>query len=381
MLATLVLAAAFAGFSAAIPQAGPAATVVSHELPEDGWSPAPTETPRWELFKRNDLWERAVSLTSGELVGYAGPDATCGYVNGELGALITCSSSSRCAAVAPVGNAAGPMGCCPEGQGNCFFISSCFGLQQVAASSCDHACQQNSNNLLCTGSASPSCYGYTWPDISATYWKCDTTSSSTKDSVVLTFNGETDDRTWLPLYYTPSGAASTNPLIGAKTSLTTTSSTTTPTPTTSAASSSSKTNVGAIVGGTIGGLALVGFGVLGIIFFCLRSRRNKRAAANPADPAVTAQTTPHGQYVAPAGYYGGEAKATGYSPGQQYNHPMSPTQHYDGRNSMMSEGSSAAPPYQQPQQHMSPIQQEPMELEAGAPQPGSDVAPYHHQPT
>jgi hypothetical protein len=64
------------------------------------------------------------------------------------GAPITCATDQRCAAVAPVGTLPGAVGCCGLDQGNCYFLTACYDMAAVQASSCDHACQINSDNLI-----------------------------------------------------------------------------------------------------------------------------------------------------------------------------------------------------------------------------------------
>jgi len=65
--------------------------------------------------------------------------------------------------------------------------------------------------------------------------------------------------------------------------------------------------VGAIVGGIIGGLAVIGLAIAGVLFLCLRKRRNDRNAAQPAAVAAMnnsekpgmvqhANEVPQGQY-------------------------------------------------------------------------------------
>lgn len=68
----------------------PRATSAEHVSDSLGFSARPTPPPNYELVKRKlheniHLAKRASTLSSGEFLGYIGPDNTCGYVNGQLG--------------------------------------------------------------------------------------------------------------------------------------------------------------------------------------------------------------------------------------------------------------------------------------------------------
>jgi hypothetical protein len=74
-------------FAAAVPGVLPAPTAAIHNaFSLNGWTPIPTDAPIFDLFKRSSgIGRRQVSASSGQLIGYFGPDATCGFDNGELG--------------------------------------------------------------------------------------------------------------------------------------------------------------------------------------------------------------------------------------------------------------------------------------------------------
>jgi hypothetical protein len=69
----------------AVPNAAPEPTLASENVYDAlGWTPAPTEAPSLELLRRGvGLVQR--DLTSGELIGYFGPDTMCGYISGAIG--------------------------------------------------------------------------------------------------------------------------------------------------------------------------------------------------------------------------------------------------------------------------------------------------------
>jgi hypothetical protein len=74
-------------FATAVPGALPRQTAAVHnDFSLNGWTPIPTDAPILDLFKRKSgLGRRQVSASSGQLIGYFGPDATCGFDNGALG--------------------------------------------------------------------------------------------------------------------------------------------------------------------------------------------------------------------------------------------------------------------------------------------------------
>jgi hypothetical protein len=69
--------------------ASPASTVWDNEVHyTTGWTARPTPPPNFELLRRNAMEDGEVAkraITSGELIGYLGPDNTCGYISGQLG--------------------------------------------------------------------------------------------------------------------------------------------------------------------------------------------------------------------------------------------------------------------------------------------------------
>jgi pyruvate/2-oxoglutarate dehydrogenase complex dihydrolipoamide acyltransferase (E2) component len=247
-----------------------------------------------------------------------------------------------------------------------------------------------------TASASPYCFGYTWADISATIWGCAASSISTKAPVSLNFVGATLTKTWSAYYYTPSAAGSSNQLVSAASSLRSASgagqsasSSPSPTPI-----SKSSTNIGPIIGGVVGGLAVLGAIAFGIVFLLMRKRKNKKdtsaAAAQLQQQQQQQQQQNAGGYpntpgqdpnqrhmsMAPVGgaavgYYGqqenkqpmSELGTPQQSPGAGYLQPAQAmkdpnTPYHDNRVSAYSDAGSPVPPYQQPyQQQMPPIQQ------------------------
>jgi hypothetical protein len=67
------------------------------------------------------------------------------------GASRTCDSTQRCAAVAPIGGVPGDVGCCDTvgTDKECTWYGTCYDYSDFySASKCDHACQQDKNNVL-----------------------------------------------------------------------------------------------------------------------------------------------------------------------------------------------------------------------------------------
>jgi hypothetical protein len=162
------------------------------------------------------------------------------------------------------------------------------------------------------------------------------------------------------------------------------------------AAPSSKTNVGAIAGGVVGGIAILGATIFGIVFLCMRKRR-ARAAENDAATAQNAAAANQYQQPPMAGQYqqppvGGQYQQPPM--GGQYMQQQDPRQSYyqspqdpskqgymtavspmsDPRGSIVS-GMSPPPNYQTPQ-NMGPV---PMNGQApssyGGPSPTSYQAP------
>jgi hypothetical protein len=240
-----------------------------------------------------------------------------------------------------------------------------------------------------SNSASPYCYGYTWPDISATLWECDALSAYTKDTVLLTFNGETDDRHWTAEYNTGASTSSLGGILTGANSLHSSAPGSHQTPAPSAPTKAAKsTSVGAIVGGVVGGLAVIGATAFGVIFLLLRKRKQRHDAAGIAAAAAAGNSNnaaaagPYNPNVGTgasgaAGYYDHDNKPqmtpmTAQMAPQQQQQPKyeqySPYQdNSNNRVSTFSEAShpSTVPPYQPP------YQPPPMELD------GASALPHH----
>jgi len=160
----------------------------------------------------------------------------------------------------------------------------------------------------------PYCYSFTIPVIGVTYYSCASTAYSKFMTFQTTYSGEADGRTWSKVYASGSSTGYSLPATG---SLFGSDSTTTPvSPTITESSKKKSTPLGAIVGGVVGGLAIIGLAGAGLALLLLRRRKpnNVAPAANlgtaavgqapPQGPApnMTVQQATQSMYGAPAVY-------------------------------------------------------------------------------
>ncbi|KAM0326674.1 hypothetical protein ACHAQA_006544 [Verticillium albo-atrum] len=213
------------------------------------------------------------------------PDATCGFLSGSSGNAITCDNGNPCswepnninAVFCGVATDAVRLQC----------------LERDAATDtefCNDVCQSNTFNLLCTETSAPYCRTYAFPDGVRDY-RCASTPVSAVQSVDFTYDGQFDrqfETTTLSTEpTTPAGTTedTTTTASPSPTSLVATSTpTTTPTPGPSTAPAPAKENstpVGAIVGGAVGGVAVLVLLILGVFF--LRRRSSKTDVTPPPD--------------------------------------------------------------------------------------------------
>ncbi|KAF2193855.1 hypothetical protein K469DRAFT_735024 [Zopfia rhizophila CBS 207.26] len=333
----------------AFPWAGPEPTLIVPA--EDKWSPAPTAAPGngvMELFKR------------------AG-DNTCGYVSGVSTSSLTCNYDNY---VCATNTYYGVHGCCdPDNISSCSIPTTCIASTAMAASCTDAACSNNDYIAKCTDSDAPYCYEWRYVYGTRTVMtEHGCAQSAFTVSVQRTYSGQTLDpassKSELQISYvtitptakntdaTSSGNDNASPA--------TQSATGTTEPEKTSTRKKSKTNIGAIVGGAVGGLVVIGAIAFGVIFLILRSRKNKSSAANAGNganqpmmvqgpaPGVTEYKpqpdgfpSPGQQYpLAAAGYYRPDQKP-GFQqmgvPGQEmggmnqpYSPPHSPAPQYSG---------------------------------------------------
>ncbi|KAK0651398.1 hypothetical protein B0T16DRAFT_453871 [Cercophora newfieldiana] len=335
------------------------------EIPLDAQSPAPTTPPALhEYFKRQN--------GNGQTVLVA-PDNTCGYVSAQSGAAYTCvDKTALCVFITASGS--GAAGCC--GSTDCGFRLACLDYDQISSSSlCDSECATDTFTEKCTNAAARFCGTIAFPN-GATDYFCNSLRVSTVMSADTTYYGQTG-RSLIQTVLTDEISTTLRPL-------TTVTTTATPLPTNTSGSS---TPVGAIVGGVVGGIAVLGLLGLGL-FFLIRQKKKTKFQPVPLQPP-SSETTQHNL---PGGGGGGDASKPGhqsvmsnYTPAPPYGSSTPPGYQYP----VGAYGQATSPPPQQqgfPQQGYGqpgmpvvyeaggqPVQQGPAEMEAPRRGPVSEL--------
>jgi len=192
-----------------------------------------------------------------------------------------------------------------------------------------------------TNSASPYCAGVTFPDVNVRDWYCHSKSATAYITAFTTYKDQLFTTAFSSFVFT-SAESSTTKTGGTTTSgtvgivSTPSSGTSTPTPTPESAGSSAP--IGAIVGGAVGGFAVLAAVAALIFFFCRRQK--KKAVVAEQQPAMQQAYAPPAQPPM-QGYNNGA-----YPPNYNANYPnaglapYAPEYNNDGRNSFY------APPMQ-----------------------------------
>ncbi|KAF5591095.1 hypothetical protein FPANT_5828 [Fusarium pseudoanthophilum] len=217
------------------------------------------------------------------------PDKTCGYLSGQPGAAVTCENDRLCSWAASSG--VGLVACASE-----IYVACVESSKAVDPSQCNDVCQSNTFNLLCTNSDTPFCRTYAYPSGIFDY-RCASTSVEDVQSVKFTYQGQknanfvtttlSDGIASESLSATDTGRTSADQASATETQTETTTTSEAPEPT----KKSKSTPVGAIVGGVVGGVALIGLIGLGAV--CLLRRRKKpEPVPAPAQPVMAQQQAP-----------------------------------------------------------------------------------------
>ncbi|KAF3075382.1 hypothetical protein CFAM422_002383 [Trichoderma lentiforme] len=268
-----------------------------------GWSPKPTQAPKPLLGRM--MIPRADDFTIGP--------QTCGFVPGTTGNSFTCISVGF--TCTPQANF---VGCC-EPNSSCSLIkTTCIDYQASKGGACN--LPSDYHTLCCGTSSVGACYT----------WVVSTSGSGDESTSLHTLfdcspqAGRGTLLTVDPGWSLTHSFGSTTTTTSASTTATTTTSTPEPT------HKSSSTNVGAIAGGTVGGVAALGLVGLAAFLFIRRRYSPRNAPPNatlggnpnpqPGNPPAGA-TYPSG--VPPAGYPGGYAPVPMQSPPQGYDPHMS----------------------------------------------------------
>jgi hypothetical protein len=356
------------------------------ELHQQSWSPRPTDPPTFnkELLKRQ---------SDSFLTQIEGPDTICGYQFGSQNGALGLCYTSTCGFATGMG----------EGEIYCYDSTTsaprprwteCLGGTLAISCLADSACSNNLGIGLCMVSTEPYCNVGTFVGLGIEAVWCDSTYYAGGSTV--------------PIYTTYSGQLGrvfTNPTSGAEVSTTTSipsplSSTSTTTQTSSSTVStpsisptnptyipqSKSTPVGHIVGGVIGGLALIAL-IAASIFFCLRRNRNNKQTTNIHEMQSYAQTNntnsqqPSEKYppttkttFIPAGYPPVQPSYNVYPiPQQPIQQPVQQTQHHYPQNFQ----AQPYPPLVQPQPQSSPQDAHRGSMATSILAPGSPTPPSY----
>lgn len=322
--------------------------------------PQPTEAPNLELHKRQSNVQYSL---------LEGPDSICGYQYGQSSGELGICGTSRCGFATAAGEIGeiicyGPTKTAPR-----YSWTSCIGGTRVSSCLADSACSDNPGIVVCTDALESYCNVGTWVGLGVEAVWCDSTYYTGMIPISTTYIGQVGRE--LTAVLDPALASSTStsiissPTPSPSVSLSRQTPTPTPTPT---PPPQHPTPVGAIVGGVIGGLALVAAIAAGI-FICLRMKRKdeQRAQAGAPPPVQTSAqpTSPGAQY--PSEKYPATTGAT-VIPASTYQQPPPQAQY---------------PPqqYQPPQQTWQPPQQQyPQQVGSYVEQPQQQpIQPYPHQ--
>ncbi|KAJ4022680.1 hypothetical protein NW766_001726 [Fusarium irregulare] len=198
------------------------------------------------------------------------PDETCGYLSGSVGVPITCENEARCTWEPNMLNI---IACGTDHYLQCVESKTAFDPKL-----CDDVCQSDTWNLLCTDSDEPYCRTYLYPNGVADY-RCASTSVGSIQRVEHIYKGDDSPNFVTTTISNEDGPTMSIPgTVSRPTAIDDPTSTTdSPGPTSSSAvpaTQSKPVPVGAIVGGVVGGLAVLGLIAIGIIF-SLRRRKPK----------------------------------------------------------------------------------------------------------
>ncbi|KAH8907079.1 hypothetical protein BR93DRAFT_968628 [Coniochaeta sp. PMI_546] len=258
----------------------------------DSVSPRPTLPP-----SIRGLRKRQTSSSDTFLIG---PDQTCGFISGLPGAGFACDAATDSCVLVPATSATpGFVGCCDDQ--DCGFRVTCLDYNEVSSSSlCDNGCMVDTFTVKCTASTEQFCNTISFPGDIYDFF-CNSLSISTPQLAFTTYNGETDGRAFITTVFGDSSSESDLPTTSTRNRQSTSSkdsssstTSTSPTSTSSGSSSATGTNgnaasstpIGPIVGGVVGGVAVIGLIALGVVFILRRKTSSASAAPQPGFPSV-----------------------------------------------------------------------------------------------
>ncbi|KAF5977926.1 hypothetical protein FCOIX_6258 [Fusarium coicis] len=251
-----------------------------------------------------ELKRRAESDDSGLAVTIA-PDETCGFIDGYKDSPVTCPNSRACSWA--TSSDIGLVACASD-----IYVTCLESSRAVNSSRCDEVCQSNTFNLLCTDSDQPYCRTYIYPGSIFDY-RCASTEVDDIERVYFTSEGKkranlvtttldpeysgTSEGLQPVVTVTAQRKSSGSPgtvTIYVIPQLPSAAATSSVFPT----SSKKSTPVGPIVGGVVGGVAILGLIGLGAFCFVRRRRKNNhQECMAPVSQPYVAHPMSQNQYL------------------------------------------------------------------------------------
>lgn len=323
---------------------------------EAGRNPIPTAEP---VAFSEAHWRRQTT----SLATSSSPGPICGFVSGSTSNWYSCS---KFCAVATAQHA---WGCCRSLAG-CTLQTACVPQSSLASCADDSVCVQDAFRTKCDA-VSPYCNEFVIQgaaNVAVTLWQCDSTPSTAILAATAT-DGNSSALTYnyiqmtVPTYSASTSTSSTSRQTSTTTTISSSSSSSssTPIPTPTPTQEPKPVPIGAIVGGVIGGLALLAI-ILMLIFFLLRRRKDPAPASREiqSPPAPVAEIT----YTRPD-------KSSS-------ERQLTPAEKHTYQPQIVSPLSPESPQFQQ-QSRLSP-EQYPSELYSGPSSPTPQYAPYSPPP-
>ncbi|KAK4221147.1 hypothetical protein QBC38DRAFT_492640 [Podospora fimiseda] len=282
----------------------------------------PTPTPTLAL--RGDIAGRQVISASTSTTTYTltgAPDMTCGFLSGSSGNPITCANGKKCQWEA---ERVGAIFCGFE-QTDRAYVRCVPRSVATDPSLCNDVCQSNSFNLICTNTNEPYCRTLAFPD-GVRDFRCASSSLATAQAISWSYSGQVgrvlttsvlrDETTSNPaplgptITFTPT-RTSQEPIPTDKPITTGPSSTGTPEP-----EKDDGPPLGPIIGGAVGGVAVLALVLAGIFFLVRRSRReDQNIQGHPSGPPPPNQPSPVPTYTTGSvGFAGGQVQQNYYDP-------------------------------------------------------------------
>ncbi|KAG8671067.1 hypothetical protein FPOAC2_04387 [Fusarium poae] len=234
-----------------------------------GMDPSPDPTTTADIT--TDLKKEAPSSSGDQVIVTIAPDETCGYLSGRAVLPITCENHRPCMWSPSLGVLCGDLA-----NDNFDIHVRCLDREMVLDQNiCNDTCVDNPVYLLCSHKSAPYCGTYAFPN-GIQDFRCSSTPATRVSSVYFTYMGQENARFATTTYGGESVSETST------TESTTSSSSTIPPSSSSSSSSSSnpppssQNNLGAIIGGAVGGFVALSLVIFGIVWFVRQSRKKSR---------------------------------------------------------------------------------------------------------